>query len=797
MKDQQKSVETFNLPEWVGEDIFQEFIISQLSMLEEVEAELLNLESGKDLDLAVLKGRIHTMKGDTGMVGLDDMGSVYHAMEDFLEATDECPERADVLLKVKDWINNALESYKLYKPPSPSAKEIVDSLLLQKNMDKIDLEPEIAKSVSVVEEETDTNDVEEVKQIAIEQPAVEEIKESSDTEASEAAGDKARDSAESDDRGKAPSSNEPVAVSVPLAGIDRDDDMIELIGDFLEESEEGLTKADEILMDAENNANDPEMVNALFRVFHTIKGVAGFLDFNEISSLSHKSETMLDMVREGTLKLVGEVLDITFDATDMMRRMINNVHAAVENSEEVASVPELTAMLARLERTISGEGGSGTEENKEVKAKIEQIEEEEPEENTSTDKSLKKHVHMKETLRVDALRLNKLVDTIGEMVISESMVSQSKELKDITSPELSKKLAMLDKITRELQEMGTSLRMIPVKGVFQKMTRLVRDLARKSEKNIEMVMFGEDTELDKTVVDKIGDPLVHMIRNAVDHGIESSEERKKAGKPKKGTISLSAFHKGGNIHIKITDDGKGLDRDVILAKAIERGLIKSGDSLSDKEIYNLIFEPGFSTAKKVTSISGRGVGMDVVRRNIQSLRGNVEIESEKGKGSIFTIRLPLTMAIIDGMVVRVGNDRYIIPTLSVGRSVRPVKEDLISVFKQGEMLKWGDKLISILCLYEVFNIKEAQKNPTEALIVIVEDGGAQVGLLVDELIGQQQIVIKTMGESMKDTDGFSGAAIMPDGKVALILDISMLVKFFSENASEIAKEENQKQKEKS
>ena len=295
-------------------------------------------------------------------------------------------------------------------------------------------------------------------------------------------------------------------------------------------------------------------------------------------------------------------------------------------------------------------------------------------------------------------------------------------------------------------------------------------------------MNGEDTELDKSVVDRIGDPLVHMIRNAVDHGIEAdAETRRKAGKPETARVELRAFHKGGSIYIEIEDDGRGLCREAILAKAAERGLVRDGETLSDREVWNLIFEAGFSTAKQVTDVSGRGVGMDVVRRNVEALRGQVEIQSEQGKGTVFSIRLPLTLAIIDGMVVRVGAERYIIPTLSVVRAVRPQKESLYTVTGRGEMLSLQGELIPLYRLHQMFRIRGAVEDPTEAIAVVVEDEGQSTGLVVDELLGQQQIVIKSLGQAFQGLLGVAGGAIMSDGQVGLILDVGGIVKIAQTN----------------
>jgi len=335
-----------------------------------------------------------------------------------------------------------------------------------------------------------------------------------------------------------------------------------------------------------------------------------------------------------------------------------------------------------------------------------------------------------------------------------------------------------------------SLRMVPVRPVFQKMARLVRDLAKKTGRKVEFVMNGEDTELDKNVVDKIGDPLVHMVRNAVDHGLEpTAEDRVAAGKSETGRVELRAYHKGGNICIEIVDDGRGLPRDRILQKAIDRGLVKEGDQLSDRDIHNLIFEPGFSTAAEVTDISGRGVGMDVVRRNIEELRGTCDITSAPGKGSTFSIKLPLTLAIIEGMVVSCGPEHYIVPTLTVVRLIRPSNDQLNQVFDRGEMMALGDEHIPLFRLGQLFGIDSAKTDPEEAVVVVVEDEGRKIGVLADDLLGQQSIVIKSLGESMQDTDGVAGGAIMSNGNVALILDVAGLIKVAHNLDTSVAKME--------
>jgi len=366
---------------------------------------------------------------------------------------------------------------------------------------------------------------------------------------------------------------------------------------------------------------------------------------------------------------------------------------------------------------------------------------------------------------------------VGELVIAHSMVAQDGLVVSGGNHGLAKKVAHTTKIVRELQDISMSMRMVPLKATFSKMARLARDVSRKLGKNVNFLTDGEDTEIDRNLVDIVNDPLVHMVRNAVDHGIETPAERRAAGKPEQGTVKLSAYHSAGAVVVEISDDGKGLDREVLVAKARERGLIAEGVELSEREVYNLIMEPGFSTAQVVTDVSGRGVGMDVVKKNIERLRGAIEIRSEQGAGSVFKMSLPLTLAIIDGMVIRVGPETYVLPTISIIRSVKPADTDIATVFQQGEMLRLQGDLIPLYRMSQIYGIRAAREKLTDAIVVVVEDEDRQAGLVIDELVGRQQVVIKSLGETMKNLPGISGGAIMPDGRVGLILDVGGLLRF--------------------
>lgn len=379
------------------------------------------------------------------------------------------------------------------------------------------------------------------------------------------------------------------------------------------------------------------------------------------------------------------------------------------------------------------------------------------------------------SIRVDLEKVDRLVNMIGELVITEAMLkAQTRDFNEGQFSGLMRGIGELSQHTRELQEAVMAVRMQPVKSIFSRMPRIVRDISAQLGKEIRLVTSGENTEVDKTVIEQLGDPLTHMIRNSVDHGIESPEVRIAMGKREEGTIHLSASHRGGRIIIEIRDDGAGINRTKVLAKAREKGLISVDDTPSDEECDNLIFLPGFSTADTVSNISGRGVGMDVVRRNIQSLGGTVRVATSVGKGSLFTVSLPLTLAILDGMIVRVGTENYIIPITNIIETLRPKSDHVKRVEGHNDVINVRGDFVTVVYLHRVFNISGAESDPSKALIVLVESGHKKMGLVVDELIGQQQVVIKSLESNADPVAGVSGATILGDGRVSLILDIDGL-----------------------
>lgn len=613
-----------------------------------------------------------------------------------------------------------------------------------------------------------------------------------------------------------PPSTEKASLGSP---IDQD---LDLYKDFISEALEHLGTIELNLIDLEQSPENKECINSIFRPFHTIKGVSGFLNLHEIQKFSHAMESLLDEARTGRLRINQAIIDFILESVDLLKQMILDLRAHIESGRIDFSTFDLEPSLKRIEslkaigkdlesREAPGEREYGQEkvarcdaappprlgeilssrgvvseeeisealkeqekrgENlklgeiliKEHKAKPKEILEALREQ-----KRMTSQFH-ETSVKVDTEKLDNLVDMIGELVIAQSLVEQNPFFLSQKDQKLVRDFSQLKRITADLQKISMSLRMVPIRQTFQKMVRLVRDLAKKSGKSVELVMSGEETEIDRNMVENLYDPLVHMIRNAIDHGIESPEERQKKGKPERGTIFLRAYQKGGNVVIEIEDDGQGLNREKILKKAKEKGLI-SDEFLTDYQIDHLIFEAGFSTADQITDISGRGVGMDVVKKAIETLRGKVEIFSHEGKGSRFIIRVPLTLAIMDGIIVRIGGERYILPTVFVKETLKPKKEDVFSIHHRGELIKVRENLLPLIRLHQLLGVTTQRQNPWETLIIVAENEGIQKCLMVDDLIGKQEIVIKTLGEKLKDLKGVAGATIMGDGKAGLILDI--------------------------
>ncbi|GJM24309.1 MAG: chemotaxis protein A [Phycisphaerae bacterium] len=594
-------------------------------------------------------------------------------------------------------------------------------------------------------------------------------------------------------------------------------DEIEMVAGFVEEAGEHLDAIEAAVLEVERSPSDAEAIDSLFRPFHTIKGAAGFLNLRDIVSITHEAETLLDQARKGSRQVTHGLIDLVFEVVDILKVQFDGIRGHLANpSNDAIPQPPIETMIANLRDVVAGriepvgsnppagdsdkkigenlveqgsvpqeavdfavEGQQRTDEPKKVGEKLMEM-------GVANAKQISQGLRPQaagkaapakppageQSVRIDTAKLDALVDMVGELVIAQTQVSASPHVAN--DPRLAKDVTRSTKIVRDVQDAAMAMRMIPIGPTFQKMARLVRDVARKVGKNVELTISGEDTELDKNVIQQIGDPLVHMVRNAVDHGIEPADVRLAAGKSASGKVSLSAFHSGGNIVIEITDDGKGLNAEALIKKGIEKGIISEDDQLTAEQAYDLIFAPGFSTAEQVTGVSGRGVGMDVVRRNIENLRGKCDITSTQGKGSTFSIRLPLTLAIIDGMVLRVGAERFIIQTVTVENALRPTSDQITSVQHKGSVLNARGRLIPLVPLGPLFGFSE-NVDPCDAIVVIAQHEAGEIGIIVDELIGQQQVVIKPLGERFQKLRGISGAAILGDGKVGLILDVSGIV----------------------
>jgi two-component system chemotaxis sensor kinase CheA len=587
------------------------------------------------------------------------------------------------------------------------------------------------------------------------------------------------------------------------------DSDVEIIAEFINEAREHCTSSEELLMKLEDDAGNKEAIDGIFRGFHTIKGAAGFLELKPISILAHESETLLDMGRKDEIRIEGKVADLIFDAIDKMRTLLTGIEKALSDGKPYDGTEIIRELIGELQEVIADPESALDDSPKlgEVLVDMGAVSESDIQDALTEQKKapdtrlgetliqkgkispqavehalkdqqrsiMERTATVKEMVKIDTDRLDRLVDTIGELVIAESMVGQDEEILSVASTKMTKNISHLNKITRELQEMGMAMRLVPVKAAFQKLARAVRDLSRRSRKKVNLTLVGEDSEVDRSIVEYIGDPLMHMARNSIDHGLETAEERIAAGKPETGNIWVRAFHKGGNIHFEIEDDGRGLDKKKILAKAKEKGLFSGSRELSDSEIYSFILHPGFSTAAKVTDISGRGVGMDVVKKNIEAMRGHLEISSEFGKGTKITMQLPLTLAIIDGMLVSVGDEEYIIPTLSVVESLR-LSDDLISTISDKyEMINLRGDMMPLFRVRDLFNLPYSGDGDSDSTVVVIDDMKQQVGLVIDKLLGQRQIVIKSLGSVFRSQKWISGGAILSDGSIGLIIDVAGII----------------------
>jgi len=593
----------------------------------------------------------------------------------------------------------------------------------------------------------------------------------------------------------------------------------EMHAKYMEEAEELLDSSEQDLLSALNgNADDVDLAEAL-RCLHSFKGNSGFMGYTHLEKLTHKTESTLEKVVEGEIEADEKALTIFLAVVDALRKAVGELgddgecdaaplevlqgqldaflqgESAAPNptppapsqapkkagfiplagmkkpepAPPVAAVPEVAAELktepvaavpkpapaapAARPAAATAAKGSGTK--------------------AAPAPATKK---ASGSIRVDISKLDSLMNLVGELVIAEAMVTRNPDLIGHEFENLEKASHHLRRITSDLQDVAMSVRMVPLSGTFKKMVRLVHDTGIKAGKKVNLELKGEDTEVDKTVIEMISDPLVHIVRNAIDHGLENPEERAETDKKESGTVTIEARHESGEVWITVSDDGKGMKREVILNKAIEKGLVDGdGSDLRDEDVFKMVFEPGFSTAAAVTEISGRGVGMDVVKKNIEKINGKVDIKSTMGKGSQFKMRIPLTMAIIEGMLVRVGKSTYNIPLLSIREAFRPTSAQVTTTPDGVEVVKLRDDMIPVVRMHNMYGIEPSFDQLDEGILVVVENDGFSAALFVDEILGQQQTVVKGLSDYVGSPHGVSGCTILGDGRISLILDVATIL----------------------
>ena len=578
------------------------------------------------------------------------------------------------------------------------------------------------------------------------------------------------------------------------------DEMQELIKEFIAETEEILEGLDQYFIKLEASPGDLVLINEIFRAVHSIKGSAGFLGFNRLVEVAHQAENILNKLRQKEMQTTPEAIDIILESVDVLKRLIKEVKEGSRELIDIAPIKRKLSLLLEyagsLEEISSDKPPAlipASETKETLSREAEKVEdgaskseydnEKDNEQGTMTDRPVTGTVDQEkdQTLRIDTNRLDQVMDLVGELVLSRNrlikILSEVEELYDGDEKikSLFETASNLNLITTDLQLAVMKMRMVPIRKVFNKFPRMVRDIARKANKKIDLQISGESTEIDKSVIEEIGDPLVHVIRNSIDHGIELPADRLKNGKPEYGTITLRAFQEGNSIVIQIEDDGKGINPVTVEKKAREKGLIKSADvRLTPKEVINFIFEPGFSTAEKVSDISGRGVGMDVVKTNIGRINGIIDVNSEVGKGTRITFKIPLTLAIIQVLMVKVNGEIYALPLSSVLETVR-ISRDCIRSIDGQEILTVRDSLIPLIRLGDVLNIKADHTAKELVYVVLVAIAEKRLGIIVDELCHQEEVVIKSVGTYFSDIKEISGATITGDGRVGLILDAGALI----------------------
>jgi len=753
--------------------LVENFIVETREMLDDIEQGLLKLEDHANDTTIVdaLFRSVHTLKGTAGFLSLEQLSVLAHRVENVLKPLrdgelaidpDTWPQQLDVLFDAFDQMK-ALAA-------QVEAERVV-TLPIDPLMD--DLEA-VADGTYTEASATRTVGAFPVTAAGDSAPAASTTDTAPSTEA---------DPDDSEDNVPPPSTN---ATRVTGEVIEEHgiyaDDMKELVESFIVETRELFDGVEEGLLRLETQADDSALVNEIFRAVHTVKGTAGFLSLEQLSDLTHHFEDVLNRLRRGELDINPDTwpdaVDVLFSAFDQMKTLVRQV--GEQRLVKLPIDPLVDQLKYISDGSFTGDVDPSTLVVDEGSSDDTNAAADTPEATERSSTSVARRAN--ETIRVEVDRLDSLMDLVGELVLSRNRLLQltseargASENEELTS-QLQDNSAQIDFITSELQNAVMHTRMVQMGRVFSKFPRLVRDLAKEFDKDIDLVIEGEETELDKSLTEEIGDPLIHLVRNAADHGVEQPADREAAGKPRTGTIRLSAEHEGNHIVIRIADDGAGIDPEKLRAKALEKGVIsqREAEELSEAETYELIFRPGFSTATTVSQVSGRGVGMDVVKTNLTKLNGTVAIDSERGSGTTFTLKLPLTLAIIQGLQVRVGQENFAIPLHTVGEVVRLTPET-IDTIKGREVIRIRDEVLPLLHVGEELNVTGYDPATDDTYAVVVRLAHQQVGLVVNGLINQGEVVIKPLSGYLKNIPGIAGSTILGDGRVIMILDVAEFV----------------------
>jgi two-component system, chemotaxis family, sensor kinase CheA len=725
-------------------EILAEFITESRETLEKVEPLVIELEQScapQGETLAIIFRCFHSFKGTASFLGLEHTASLAHSAESLLDlyrrgAPIEA-HQVDLLCRALDTFRGILDVVEVDASDASKGDACrdlaaaLDEAVSRTRAHSVPKSPRTALGTTSHHQDSDGA----TAPVVLPQPWLPSTGPSS----AEAAGVGARDARGTLDVDWGES-------NVPIT--------TEMLTRFVSESEEHLAKVEEVVVGLERGVAGSEDVAEAFRAMHSFKGNCGMCGLSDMEVLTHRAETLLGHFREKTRVPDEQSTSLALEVLDVLRAALAKV------PQGAASIPQLPALLERFDAL--------DDKTAQRRRTLAQQRPAPPADATGPTKAAG-------SIRVDTEKLDALMNLVGELIIAETTVTKNPDLEGQTLENFQKAALHLNRLTRALQDIAMSVRMVPISQSFRKMMRLVRDLGTKQKKLVELVLTGEDTEVDKTVIEAIADPLVHLIRNSIDHGIESQEERTNRGKPPSGKIWLEARHQGGEVWLTVRDDGKGLNTERILAKALERGIAEPHRQYSEREIFDFIFAAGFSTAAQITDVSGRGVGMDVVRRNIEALNGRVEVVSQVGVGTTFTLRIPLTLAIIEGMLVRIGKAHYTIPLLAIRESVKAHPSDITRLHDGKELLKLRRTHYPIIKLAETHRVPDAGTSAMDGTLVVVESGERLACLLVDEVVGQRQTVIKALPGYLNKVRWLAGCSILPNGDISLILDIAGVV----------------------